>query len=103
MKLVAIAALAVLFAFPAHAQESYFRLFIYFSTPDKPEPHAIPGWTSRSSDSMEQCVSRRDNITNYIKANVPENVKFTAFCVEFHAHGFEEGMEAFRKRIGDLA
>ena len=100
MKLILATALAVLLAFPVQANSTHYRLFIYFSTKDKPEPFVEPGWESRIAETMAQCQKRRKSISNYITANISEGVKFTVFCVEFHAHGFEEGLQAFRKRLG---
>ena len=106
MKGLIVALVAAFFvAIPANAQETHYRMFILFSTPEKPEPHQLPGWRSRAADTLAQCEERKRHVTNYIQSRIPKGrkVKFKAFCVEFHAHGWAEAVDAFKRQIGEAA
>jgi hypothetical protein len=106
MERLAAALVAAFFmATPVNAQETHYRMFVLFSTPEKPKPHQLPGWKSRAADSLAQCEERKRHVTNYIQSRIPEGskVKFKAFCVEFHAHGWGDAVDAFKRTLGDAA
>ena len=106
MKRLVTAAIAAFFmAAPVNAEETHYRLFILFSTPDKPAPHQMPGWESRAADTLAQCEERKHHVTEYIASRIPEGskVKFKAFCVEFHAHGWADAVDAFKRQLGEAA
>jgi hypothetical protein len=101
MKAIFALVFTALFAIPAWSDSTQYRLFVLFSTPDMPDPHFEPGWDAKSTVSLESCIAQRDRVLAYLSENIKnDSVKYTAFCVEFHAHGFDEAMEAFRKQIG---
>jgi len=77
-----------------------FLLMVLFSTPGNPEPHEEYGFGSRRVESMEVCLQRRDYLETYLAEYAPPSYKFTAFCVEFRALGYDEALEEFKSSIG---
>ena len=78
-----------------------FLLMVLFSSPENPHPHQGDGFAPRIAPTMEACISRRDRLTQYLADNVKVGIKFTAFCVEVEARGYNEAVDAFRQQIGE--
>jgi hypothetical protein len=85
---------------PAWAESNY-RLFVLFSTPEKPEPHYLPNWGSRSTKGLDNCLQRRTHLQGYLEENVGFGVKTKAFCVRFDLVGYDEALEEFKRSIGE--
>ena len=76
-------------------------LMVLFSTVANPVPHTAHGFKPRPVASMERCLKRRSSMQNYFERNIGHGTKFTVFCVEFNAVGYDDAVDAFKRRIGD--
>lgn len=79
-------------------------LMILFSTPEKPEPHVGTdyGFGHREAPSMEVCMKRRDMTLKQLEGRLGKGEYATAFCVEVDVHGYAEGVENFKRNIGEM-
>jgi hypothetical protein len=76
-------------------------LMALFSTPDQIEPHQEYGYAPLNVKNMETCLTRRASIQRYFEANLTPDTRFTVFCVEMTAHGYDEALDAFNREISD--
>jgi hypothetical protein len=75
-------------------------LMVLFSTPAEPAPHPAYGFAPRPMEDMGKCLQYRSRLQAYLEANTPGGTRFTAFCVEFHAQGYDEALDAFKRGLG---
>lgn len=77
-------------------------LMVLFSTPVNPLPHEKHGYAPRVVKDMETCLTRRSTMQRYFQNNrKSEDIKFSVFCVEFQAIGYDEAVAAFQRTIGE--
>lgn len=76
-------------------------LMVLFSTASEPAPHVEHGYGPRPMKSMETCLHRRGQMQAYLDANSHGRTHAKAFCVEFHAQGYSEALDAFKRSLGD--
>lgn len=75
-------------------------LMLLFSTPENVTPHHDPRFGPITMQSVEHCLTRRSFAHKYFKEHLSEGTRFSAFCVQFEAHGYEEAFDAFRRDVG---